>query len=199
MAERVGRAFLDEVLGEDAGAIRLISAGTRAVVGSDMHPDSALVLRGFGADAGDFRAQQYIGAMAADADLILTMTRRHRQSVLTAAPRALARTFTLREAADLLSMCGDIEPVGGDIGERARNLVKQLAAARSRRPSGDADDIRDPIGRPVEVHEDVAESVVATLLPVLRRIAGLHPASPVGHVGRGEAPAAHGVGASPGM
>ena len=46
LAERLGRAYLDELLGEDASAIRLVSAGTRAVVGSAMHPDSALVLLG---------------------------------------------------------------------------------------------------------------------------------------------------------
>jgi hypothetical protein len=50
LAERLGHADLDEVLGDEAGAIRLASAGTRAVVGSGMHPDGALVLRGLGAE-----------------------------------------------------------------------------------------------------------------------------------------------------
>ena len=47
LAERLGRAFLDEVLGEVAGQVRLVSHGTQAVVDSAMHPDSALVLSGF--------------------------------------------------------------------------------------------------------------------------------------------------------
>jgi protein-tyrosine-phosphatase len=54
------------------GAIRLDSAGTQAVVGSATHPDSVLVLRGFGAEPGDFRARQLAEALAADADLTLT-------------------------------------------------------------------------------------------------------------------------------
>ena len=96
MAERLGRAYLDEVLGHRADAVRLISAGTHAVVGSAMHPDSALVLAGFGATAGDFRARQLREEHPAQADLVLAMTRGHRRDVLGLAPRALARTFTLR-------------------------------------------------------------------------------------------------------
>src|SRR3954471_20606899 len=127
LAERLGRAFLHEVMGERADAVRLVSAGTRAVVDSAMHPDSALVLRGFGAEAGDFRARQFEERMAADADLVLTMTRSHRRDVLHHAPRALSRTFTLREAADLVAQQGD-GPAGDDFPERARGLVKAMAA-----------------------------------------------------------------------
>src|SRR5690349_24755329 len=99
-------------MGQDADQLRIHSAGTRAVVDSAMHPDSALVLRGFGAEAGDFRARQLSDGMAAAADLTLTMTREHRHHALERAPRALARTFTLREAADLLGRIGDV-PVEG--------------------------------------------------------------------------------------
>jgi protein-tyrosine-phosphatase len=172
LAERLGRAFLQEVMGERADAVRLLSAGTRAVVDSAMHPDSALVLRGFGAEAGDFRARQFEERMAADADLVLTMTRSHRRDVLHHAPRALSRTFTLREAADLVAQQGD-GPAGDDFPERARGLVKAMAAGRSHRHSGDADDVRDPIGRPIEVHEEVGELIAASLLPVLRALASL--------------------------
>jgi protein-tyrosine phosphatase len=46
LAERLGRAYLNQWLRDTASAIRVVSAGTQAVVGSAMHPDSALVLRG---------------------------------------------------------------------------------------------------------------------------------------------------------
>jgi protein-tyrosine-phosphatase len=82
MAERLGRAFIAQVLGAHADQVRIVSAGTRAVVGSVMHPDSALVLRGFGAEAGDFRARHLVDGMVAGADLTLTMTRAHRRDVL---------------------------------------------------------------------------------------------------------------------
>lgn len=173
LAERLGRAFLVQVMGEGAGAVRLVSAGTRAVVDSAMHPHSALVLRGFGAEAGDFRARQLVERMAADADLTLTMTRDHRREVLRYAPRAMSRTFTLREAADLLRLAGDTHPGGADLGERGRALVKEMAAQRPLRHGDADDDVRDPIGHPADVHEEVAEMIVAALLPVLRRIADL--------------------------
>ena len=170
LAEKLGRAYLDEALGQDASLVRLSSAGTQAVVGSAMHPDSALALRGFGGEAGDFRARQLEDSMAADADLTLTMTRRHRRGVLNGAPRAMARTFTLREAADLVQRIGDADFEGERLSDRARNLVRAMADARSQRQDGREDDVRDPIGQPLEVHDEVAGQIAAALLPVLRRI-----------------------------
>jgi protein-tyrosine phosphatase len=172
LAERLGRAFLDDVAGEDASQIRIVSAGTRAVVGSAMHPHSELVLHGLGAVAGEFRARQIDDRMVADADLTLTMTRAHRREVLERNPRALARTFTLREAADLLDRMGDARVEGETLADRAGRLVQGLAGARSGRQSGPDDDVRDPIGHPMEVHDEVGAVIAESLLPLLRRIAG---------------------------
>ncbi len=178
LGERLGRAYLDDVLGEDAWRVRLISAGVGAVAGSGVHPDSALVLQGLGGDPADFRARQLVEDMAIDADLTLTMTRAHRREVLQRAPRALARTFTLREAADLASLVGGgVELSGEGLADRARTLVREMGAARSRRPSSADDDIRDPIGQPLEVHQEVGEAVAAALIPVLGRVAALQPVS----------------------
>ncbi|MGR6967094.1 arsenate reductase/protein-tyrosine-phosphatase family protein [Geodermatophilus sp. URMC 61] len=177
LGERLGRAYLAEVLGQDADTVRLVSAGVQAVVGSAMHPDSALVLRGLGGRPEGFVARQLVDDMAIDADLTLTMTRQHRRDVLRMAPRALARTFTLREAAGLLEVVGeDVEVPGDGLAERARNLIKELAAARSRRQSGRGDDIRDPVGLPAEVHQEVGDAVAGALIPVLSRIAALRRA-----------------------
>jgi protein-tyrosine phosphatase len=170
-AERLGRAHLREALGDSAPTVRIVSAGTHAVVGSPMHPDTAMVLRGFGAEAGDFRARQLEDYMSAEADLILTMTRTHRRIVLEGAPRAMAKTFTLREAADLLQHVPERGAAAGGFGDRA--FMQELAAARPRRHSGQDDDIRDPIGRPPEVHEEVGEAITAALIPVLQRIIAL--------------------------
>jgi protein-tyrosine phosphatase len=158
LAERLGRAYLDEGLGAASGGVRLLSSGTQAVVGSAMHPDSVLVLQGFGGEAGEFRAQQLTAAHPADADLVLTMPPAHREQVLALAPRAMARTFTVREAADLLSRLGDDRHLTGeDFGARARGLVGALADARAHRPSDESDDVPDPISRPVEAHEEAGD------------------------------------------
>ncbi|WP_217637077.1 hypothetical protein [Geodermatophilus telluris] len=172
LAERLGRAYLDEALGAHADEVVLVSAGVRAVVGSAMHPHSALVLRGLGGDPEGFRARQIRAATTIDADLVLTMTREHRREVLALAPRTLSRTFTLREAADLVrSVAAD--PPGAVLADRARTLVRELHDARPRRQSSPDDDIRDPIGLPLDVHQEIGEVIAAALIPLLERIAGL--------------------------
>jgi protein-tyrosine phosphatase len=173
LAEHLGRAYLDEALGDDAGLVRLHSAGTGAVIGSAMHPDSALVLQGFGGDPGDFAARQIQPEHAADADLVLAMTRGHRRDVLQIAPRTLARTFTLREAAALLALLDGAAPEGPDLPARARALVKAMADARSQHTAGGDDDVPDPINRPLEAHQEAGDLIAGALLPLLQRIAGL--------------------------
>jgi protein-tyrosine-phosphatase len=177
LAERLGRAYLDDRLGTDAHLVRLTSAGVGAVVGSAMHPDSALVLRGYGGDPAGFVARQIVEDMAIDADLTLTLTRAHRRRVLELAPRALARTFTLREAAALVDLLGGVDVSGEGLADRARALVREMNGARSRRQAGAGDDIGDPIGQPLEVHEEVGAAIAEALIPLLDRIAGLREPS----------------------
>src|SRR5947209_4263214 len=134
LAERLGRAYLDSTLGDDAALIQLSSAGTRAVAGSAMHPDTSLVLQGFGGNADGHVARQLDESIASSSDLTLTMTREHRRAVLSLAPRTLARTFTLREAADLARSLGDGAKLpGDDLAQRAQVLVAEPATTRSRR------------------------------------------------------------------
>jgi protein-tyrosine-phosphatase len=170
-AQQLGRAYLHEVYGAEAG-MRLISAGTKAVVDSGMHLDTALVLRGLGGGPDGFRAQQLRAELIGEADLVLVMTRKHRDAVLGLAPRALARTFLLREAPMLLEQAAAELPAGDPVG-RARACVAAMAVARGRRAVGRADDIPDPIGRPLEVHQDVGEAISEALLPVLAHVAAL--------------------------
>lgn len=178
-AERLGRAYLRERYGRE-DVVRLVSAGTSAVVGSAMHPNSEFVLNGFGAAGEGFRARQFEPDMAARADLVLTMTRAHRDAVLAAVPRALARTFTLREFAGLLT---DAEqpatPVSNEAGDPHR-IVARAAAQRSHRRSDAEDDIADPIGRPLDVHEDVGGIIAAAMLRVLDHLAGASAEAPSG-------------------
>ena len=172
LAEMVGRDLLSRMLGMDAGLVRIVSAGTRAVVGAEMHPASARVLAEHGGNPSGFRARQLTDQLAAEADLTLTMTREHRHHVLARAPRAMSRTFTLREAAGLLDLLGsDVCLAGPSPEERARALVRAMAAARSCRPGSRADDILDPIGQPDDVHSHVGQLVVDALVPVLEQLA----------------------------
>jgi protein-tyrosine-phosphatase len=173
LAERLGRALLDSD-GRSGPWLVLRSAGTRAVVDSAMHPDSALVLQRLGGDPDGFRSTQLAPEIAATADLVLTMTRDHRREVLTVAPRLLKRTFTLREAADLMDRVADgIPATPGDEATRARALVAAMADARALRASGPDDDVPDPIGLSSSVHRRAGDLIADALRRILGRLAPL--------------------------
>jgi len=130
------------------------SAGTHAVIGHPIHPDAAVVLEKLGGDSSDFAARQLKPKIASAADLILTMTREHRDIVLEAAPRQLSRTFTLTEAARLASMEG-VE------------TLADLAALRAHLGANDTADIHDPIGQSPEAFEAIGAQIAELLPPIL--------------------------------
>jgi protein-tyrosine phosphatase len=124
------------------------------VVGHPMHPDAALVLEQLGGDASNFAARQLTSRIASDADLVLTMTRAHRDAVLELAPHRLHRTFTLSEAARLVSECN------------ARN-VADLAALRPQLAANETADIPDPIGQGAEYFSTIGSQIADLLPPIL--------------------------------
>ncbi|MEI7717986.1 MAG: low molecular weight phosphatase family protein, partial [Mycobacterium sp.] len=113
-------------------------------------------LEHMGADASDFAARQLKPKIATDADLIITMTREHRETVLETAPRQLSRTFTLIEAARLTSEFG-------------ARTISDLAALRPRLAANEPSDIPDPIGKSPEVFTAVG-SQIADLLPQILEV-----------------------------
>ena len=166
-AERLARRRLDEVLGDAASAVQVRSAGTRGVVGAAVHPDSAAVVCALGGDVEGFAARRLRPRMVTEADLVLTMTREHRQAVLALEPRALSRTFTLREAADLVRLAGELPATGSTLDDDPHSLVGRMAAARRLRTGGAGDDVDDPIAGPPGAHARAVASITECLAPVL--------------------------------
>jgi protein-tyrosine phosphatase len=121
-----------------------------------MHHEAALVLEELGGEPSKFVARQLTPRIACDADLILTMTKAHRDSVLEIAPNRLHRTFTLSEAARLVSEC-------------SARTVADLATLRSHLPMHELTDIPDPIGQSAE-HFAVIGSRIADLLPPIMEL-----------------------------
>ena len=153
-AERLTRAYAAH---HGLGQLTASSAGIRAVVGYGMEPTAAKMLRELGGDPTGFRARQLTPAMVDDAELVLAMSTRHRTRVLEQSPRAMRRTFTLREAATLLTVAAP-----------ATKLLARLAQARASSPvAPDALDITDPMGRDTEMFRSIGQQVATTLLPVL--------------------------------
>ncbi|WP_396932391.1 low molecular weight phosphatase family protein [Mycolicibacterium sp.] len=134
------------------------SAGTRALVGYPIHPDSVGVIESFGGDASDFSARRLSPKIASGADLILTMTRAHSDIVLESAPRQLRRTFTLAQAARLIAEFGPAS-------------VDDLAGLRPQLAADQGWDIADPIGQSSEVFVEVGARI-ADLLPPILELAG---------------------------
>ena len=82
--------YLERVLEHElAGTgISVSSAGTGALVGSPIDPESASRLRATGADADGFAARQVTRELVAGADLIIGATREHISEVVPLYPRA---------------------------------------------------------------------------------------------------------------
>jgi len=149
LAERVLRMRFAELLGDGSPAVRVSSAGAWALVGHGMDERAAAELRRLGGDPDGFTASQLTAAAAEAADLVLTATRELRSRVLEEAPRALRRTFTVRELAALLTS------EGGDDTAGTADLVARAAARRGVGAVVEYD-VTDPYGQPQEVHREVA-------------------------------------------
>nr|WP_158545962.1 low molecular weight phosphatase family protein [Blastococcus sp. TF02A-30] len=146
------------------------SAGTHAPTGRPAHPFTAAALELRGLDAGSHVARRLSPADVDWADVVLTMTAQHREAVLTLDPRALRKTFTLREAAEL---CRGLPPhrlAAVPPSERGSALAGRLAAARGAHRVPDQD-IDDPIDGPAQVHQRVVDDVAAALRTLLVGIA----------------------------
>lgn len=130
------------------------SAGTRAVIAHPIHHEAERVLAQLGGDGSNFAARQLTPRISAAPDLVLTMTRRHRNSVLELAPNKLSRTFTLLEAARLVTDCG-------------AQRIDDLANLRPQLGAFGTMDIPDPIGQSPEVFAAVGRQIAELLPPVL--------------------------------
>lgn len=153
-AERLTSAFAAESGRDDLTAH---SAGTRAVVGHGVETTAAAVLQSLGGDADGFVARRISQPIVEDADLVITMTEKHRDAAIEAAPRMMHATFTLKEAARLAEASG-------------AETVADLAAARAQWPVPGPEDIDDPIGRDEETFVTVGTEIAELLLPLLARI-----------------------------
>ena len=170
--ERRLRQLLD---GQD---VVVESAGTRALVGADIEPGSVAALGAVGADTTDFASRQLVPAMLDEADLVITATQKHRGDAVALHPRALRKTFTLGELADLVrdadlagspeaAQAGPDTPWAAVVGEVARGR-RGLHPARS----ADESDIPDPYGRSSAAY-DLMSTEIESQLPLV--VAALTP------------------------
>ncbi|MFE7843724.1 low molecular weight phosphatase family protein [Microbacterium sp. NPDC057407] len=158
-------ALLRDRLTPHLPGLAVSSAGTHAVAGHPMQEVAASELARLACDPGDFRSRQLTDSMIDAADLILTMTRGQRTWVLERHPRALRRSFTVREFAALLSFAG---PLHRD----PPAAVAAAAAARARlagRP-GDSLDVADPYGSTASAYRAMADDLSQAVQEIVGRL-----------------------------
>lgn len=169
LVERLLQQALDERYG--AGALPVRSAGTGALVDHPMDERAARVLSGLGGRSDGFVARRLTPSMLAGADLVLTATRDHRAHAVRMHPKALRRTFTVRELADIVAgLRQDELPSSTDAVGRVRELVDIARGRRGvhGRPVGDEHDVVDPFRREDAVYERMRAQVSQALPHLLR-------------------------------
>jgi len=148
MAEGFLRAALVERLGEAAPFVS--SAGTAGWDGSGAMEESIRAAQERGVDIRAHLARKLHGAMLEDADLIVCMAAEHRDAIVIAMPDLETKTFTIKELVRLLEKSSP----GGSLEAR----VAAAAAARNG-SSPSAEDVRDPLGEPIDTYREVADEL----------------------------------------
>jgi protein-tyrosine phosphatase len=148
MAEGFLRAALVERLGEAAPFVS--SAGTAGWDGSGAMGEAIRAAQEHGVDIRAHLARKLHGAMLEDADLIVCMAAEHRNAIVGAMPDLETKTFTIKELVRLLER----SPAGGPLKAR----VAAAAAARNG-SSPKAEDVRDPLGDPIDGYREVADEL----------------------------------------
>src|SRR5690554_1807990 len=95
MAEAICNAMLEERGASDRWVAR--SAGTAAVPGLPANETAIETLEADGVELQSHRSTPLQRAALSDAQLILTMTRRHKDEVIARYPQLMDRVFTLGE------------------------------------------------------------------------------------------------------
>ncbi|MEW1954952.1 low molecular weight phosphatase family protein [Terrabacter sp. NPDC080008] len=153
----------------DGADVQVESAGTGALVGSAIEPGSVDALGAVGADATGFASRQLTPALLDSADLVIAATQRHRADAVALHPRALRRTFTLGELADLVHGADLVEAAAEtDTAPDAPWAAVVADIARGRRglhPARPADesDIPDPYRQGAEAYAAMSTAIEAEI------------------------------------
>ena len=132
MAEAIFRRLVVEKLNcneaeLDQRGVCIMSAGLAALPGQGPSCESVKIMKELGLSLAGHAAQPFSDKLVRHADLLMTMTRGHRQAIVERWPEAAARTHTLRTDG------GDVEDPIGSPEAVYRQCAEQIeAAARER-------------------------------------------------------------------
>ena len=156
MAERLLQSELN-IAAPNVFAVE--SAGTAAMVGSDMEPHIEGFVRVLGASSEGFAARQLTREILNKQDLVLALTREHRSRIVEMHPALLKKTFTLRELARVLPHIDGVR--GVHPAERWELAIPLAMRARTlHRAAAEDDDVVDPYRRGDKVFEEMRQQLV---------------------------------------
>lgn len=170
LAEVLLRARLSDL------PVEVHSAGTHALVGHGMTPQAAeLAVRAgaLEADARGHRARYLVEPMLDSADLVLAMTREHRDVALRLTPGKLRQVLPVREFARLAAAVSDerifaaANAAGPVPADRLVAAVRAVTAVHVGAPTR-ADDVIDPYRQSDTVYQQAADELIPALAEVER-------------------------------
>ena len=145
-------------LGVAGADVEVASAGTGAVDGAAMSSSTRELLVAHGADPRGFAARRLTRRLVDDSDLVVALTREHRDVVRGLSPSAGA--VVLGALPRLLPDAAG--SAGGPSSARLAAVVAAVLAGTG--PDDPADDVPDPFGRGPEAYADAAALMLAPTL-----------------------------------
>lgn len=154
------------------GHVLVSSAGIEAAPGLSPSAETCQVAEDRGLDVSAHVSRTVVSAEIETASVVITMTEAQRAAVARLAPGAVSRTFTLAELSRLLRAdahrCSTLE-----------ELAIRAHRARPRTmPADGAEDVEDPVGRPLRHHQRLAERVAWLVEQVAAHVQPRTPAVP---------------------
>jgi len=149
----------------DSG-VEVRDAGINALVGEPADPITAGIGRRLGVDLSAHRAHQVTTEEIAEASLILTATKAIRSQIVQTYAPAIRYSYSIRQVGRVLAHSAHtFDPAAWGHVEALTAFVQFVNQERGpvgRGPGAD-DDIIDPYGQPVRVHEIAAQQIVSSI------------------------------------
>lgn len=165
----------------DFPMLRADSAGTMALRGAPMTEQAANLSSSYGGRPREHRAKSMSPEMISDANLILTATRAQRSEVVSMLPKAIRKTFTLREFARLMvalerddSLNRASTTSGAPLGlDSFVDVVRRMRGLERAVIDPGDDDIVDPYRQSQEVYDEAGKTISGAVRIIAEVFSGL--------------------------
>lgn len=160
MAQMIFTALLERrFVWESQNRWNISSAGINVGTPGPMHPLARVVLDELEIIDPGFQSRQLTDQLINEADLILTSDREQRALIVRKNPKAIQRTFTIRQFGRLCAAGHLIDDVQVSSGRDLENLAVS-GQSLIQRVEPEDDEIPDPIGADIKMFRYVADLLI---------------------------------------